>query len=708
MRKNSEIKYLFEPKSIAVIGASQNPEKIGYKIVQNIVSSQFRGNIYPINPKGGELLGNKIYSSILDVEDNIDLACIAVPAKYTFDVVKECGKKGVKYLAIITSGFSEVGNLEEEKKMVSYAKKNGMRILGPNIFGIYSSIAPVNATFGPGNIKRGNVAIITQSGALGIAMIGKTKFENIGLSAIVSVGNKSDLEEAELLEYLIDDKNTKVILMYIEGIKKGEKLVSILKQATKKKPIVVIKSGRSKRGAQAAASHTGSLAGADEIFSDIMKQCGVLRAESIEEALNWSKFLSNTPKPMGENAVIITNGGGIGVMAADASEKYGVNLYDDFEVLKNTFKDAVPDFGSTKNPVDLTGQAKISDYEIAINTALKNKEIHSIICLGCETAVINSESLKSTIKSIYKRSRSEKPIVFSFFGGQEIEDSINFLRRKGVPIFSDVYEAISCLGVLYISKRRLKDKVEQLKSINIDFKKINQIIKDVQKDNRTFLLSHEAQNLMQAANIQNPKSILARNLDEATKAAEEIGYPVVMKIVSKDIIHKSDAGGVALNLADKKELIDAYQAIIYNCKKYKPEAHIVGVEVSEMVKKGTEIIIGSRRDHTFGPIVMFGLGGIYVEIMKDVSFRAYPLNSHEARIMIKEIKSYPLLLGVRGEKKKDINSIVDTILKVGAVLYNFPDITDIEINPLVVYKERHGAKAVDVRILLYNKGDLDE
>ncbi|RPJ37997.1 MAG: acetyl CoA synthetase, partial [Deltaproteobacteria bacterium] len=379
----ADIRYLFEPQSIAVIGASHDTTKIGFKVVQNIIQSGYRGQIFPINPQGGEVLGLRAYRSVEEIKEEIDVASIVIPARFVFDAVKTCARKKVKYLTIISSGFSEIGNNEEEKRIVTFARQNGMRVLGPNIFGIYSAEASLNATFGSSNVIPGGVAIITQSGALGIAMIGKTAVESIGLSAIVSVGNKTDVDESDLLEYLIQKPRTKIILMYIEGVRAGEKLIQTLKRVTEKIPVVVIKAGRSERGAIAAASHTGSLAGSDEIFDAIIRQCGVIRAESVEEAFNWCKFLSNNPPPPGENTVIITNGGGIGVMATDACEKFGVKLYDDTNALKEAFAPVTPDFGSTKNPVDLTGQAGAVQYDSALSEALKNDQIHAVIALYC-------------------------------------------------------------------------------------------------------------------------------------------------------------------------------------------------------------------------------------------------------------------------------------------------------------------------------------
>ncbi|MFX0095111.1 MAG: acetate--CoA ligase family protein, partial [Candidatus Hodarchaeota archaeon] len=578
---------------------------------------------------------------------------------------------------------------------------HGIRVLGPNNFGIYSAIASLNATFGPKDIEPGNVAIITQSGALGIAMIGKTAVENIGLSTIVSVGNKSDIDEADLLEYLIEQDNTKVILLYIEGIQKGERQINVFKKVAKRKPIIVIKSGRSKRGAIAAASHTGSLAGSDTIVDSVLQQSGVLRAESLQEAFEWCKFLADTPPPKGEEAVIVTNGGGIGVMATDASEKYGVKLYDDQDILKETFKDVTPIFGSTKNPVDITGQATEKEYDQALDSALMREEIDAVMALYCETALFEEAGFQAMIEENYQKFKeAKKPILFSLLGGQKIDTTVKSLRERGIPVFTDVYECASCLGALYRHYHYVNEPPQEMEEAKIDFKIVNEIIKQARTDQRTFLLANEAQTIMKAAGIGIPESRIARTIDEAVNCAEEITYPVVLKIVSKDIIHKSDAGGVALDLENKNEVIDAFQAIMHNARSYNPTARIEGVEVTEMVTRGTEIIVGARRDAVFGPIVMVGMGGIYVEVMKEVAFRAWPLSHKEIISMIKKTKSYPLLLGARGEDPKDTEEVVRTIIKLGTIIQLSKDISDIEINPLTAYEVGKGVKAVDVRILL--------
>lgn len=706
MKKNNKddsIKYLFEPRSVAIIGASHTKGKIGHTICHNLLSGGYKGKIYPINPKGGTILDLDVYKDVLDVPGSIDLVTVTVPAKYVLQAVESCAKKGVKHIQVITSGFSEIGNTAEENKIVAIAREHGMRILGPNIFGIYSAAAAMNATFSASTIQAGHVAILTQSGALGIAMIGKTAVDNIGLSAIVSTGNKCDIDETDLIRYLVPQPQTKVILMYIEGVKNGVRLIETLKWATAKKPIVVIKSGRSKRGAMAAASHTGSLAGSDEIFESIMKQCGVIRAETIEEAFNWSKFLAFCPKPKGKNTVIVTNGGGVGVLATDACEKFNVHLYDDQKILKEVFDPATPSYGSTKNPVDITGGAVSEHYVHALSAPVGSEHMDSTLALYCETSTFDSENLAPMIRDTFEKHKAaQKPITYAIVGGEDVENAIITLKKENIPVYSGVYDAVSSLGVLYRYQNYLQEKSDVIDEADIDVEKIEAIVAGALADNRSFLLSNEGLDVMKAADIRIPRSRVAKNLDQAVQYAEEIGYPLVMKIVSRDILHKSDAGGVALDLENKNEVMDAYEAIIRKSKAYKPGAVIDGIEVSEMLAPGTELIVGARRDPSFGPIVMCGFGGIYVEVMKDVVFRGLPFNKKEVMKMLKEIKSFPILLGVRGEGRRDIEGVIDTIIKVGTILTKCKSITDIEINPIVVYEQERGLKALDARILIRN------
>ncbi|MCD6189369.1 MAG: acetate--CoA ligase [Thermococcus sp.] len=448
------IEALFKPKSVAVIGASGKPGKIGYAIMKNLVDYGYEGKIYAVNVKGGEIeiSGRKfpVYRSILDVPDEVDMAVVVVPAKFVPQVVEECGKKGVKVLPIISSGFGELGEegKKVEQQLVETAHKYGMRILGPNIFGVVYTPAKLNATFGPTDVMPGKLALVSQSGALGIALMGWTILEKVGLSAVVSIGNKSDLDDADMLEYFETDENTGAILIYMEGVKDGRRFMEVAKKVSTKKPIIVIKAGRSERGAKAAASHTGSLAGADNIYTAAFKQSGVLRALTIGEAFDWARTLSNLPEPEGDNVVILTNGGGIGVMATDAAEEEGLKLYDNLEELK-IFANHMPPFGSYKNPVDLTGMAGAESYEGAIRDALAHPEMHSIAVLYCQTAVLDPRDLAKVVIKEYEASGRKKPIVVAIVGGVEAKEAIDMLNENGIPAYPEPERAIKSLAALY-------------------------------------------------------------------------------------------------------------------------------------------------------------------------------------------------------------------------------------------------------------------
>ena len=702
----ADIRYLFEPRSVAVIGASSNPEKIGNVFIDNILSSGFKGAVYPVNPSGGRILGLPVYKSLGDIPGEVDLACIAIGADMVFDAVKDCAAKGVKFAVVIAAGFSESGNVEEEREIVSYASAHNLRILGPNIFGVYSSMAPVNATFGPKHITAGDVGIITQSGAIAVSMIGLTREENIGLSAIIPVGNKADIDEVDLLDYLLAHDGTRVILMYIEGVRQGARFVEALKRATRIKPVVVIKAGKSPMGALAAASHTGSLAGEDKMFDDIARQCGAVRAETIHQALNWCKLQSAAPRPAGENTVVITNGGGMGVMCADACEKYGVRLFDDRQALEGIFAPVVPSFGSYRNPVDLTGDTTADSYFDVVNRALADDTTDSLICIGIFGGPFKGERYAHLARELFSGAGPAKPVIFSLTGDEGSCDPVAMLKERGIPVYPDVYEAVAALGALNRTTRAANRQPESKEADpDIDISAVETVINRACAEKRSLLMAHEAEAFMKAAGIKTPASRLCSSLEETVKAAGSIGYPVVLKIASPDIVHKSDAGGIALDLKNDEELADAYQAILVRCRQHCSGARITGVEVAEMVRPGIETVVGARRDASFGPVIMFGLGGIYVEVLKDIVFRALPVQYAEIRTMISELKSYALLLGIRGEAKKDIEAIADTITRVGYVLQRCGKITDIEINPLTVYEAREGVAAVDARIILGSSND---
>ena len=456
MKPRSPLDALFRPRSIAVIGASRHPGKIGYTIVRNLIESGYMGKIYPVNPLAKEILGLKAYPSVLDIPDEVDMAVIAVPVGAVLRVAQECGEKGVKVLVVITAGFSEVGNKEAEEELVKIARKYGMRVLGPNIFGVAYTPIGMNATFGPSRIRRGNIAFITQSGALGIALMGWTAMNELGLSAVVSMGNMADIDVVEVSEWLADDPHTRVIAIYLEGLKPGtgQRFIEAMKRVTAKKPVIVIKAGRTRRGAAAVASHTGSLAGADTLYSAGFRQAGILRAETVEEMFDWARAFATQPLPPGENTVIITNGGGVGVLATDAAELHGVPLLQPDKELMEKFRKTMPWFGSPKNPVDLSGQAGVDNYVAALRVAYESDKVDNIVVLYCQTAVLDPIDLAKSITDVAKEYRDKnKPLLVAMVGGIETYEAMKVLNREHIPAYPSPERAVSSLAAMLRYKR---------------------------------------------------------------------------------------------------------------------------------------------------------------------------------------------------------------------------------------------------------------
>ncbi len=701
---------LFDPDSIAVIGASHTEGKVGHTLLSNIVSSDYDGEVYPVNPKGGEILDKEVYESIEELPSGVDLAVIVIPAKLVKDAVHECGEKGIKDCIVISSGFSEIGKVEMEEEVVKEAKKYGMRVLGPNVFGIYSAKADLNATFGPEDIKKGSIALISQSGALGIAMIGMTAEQYLGLSTIVSVGNKADIDDMDLLDHLADDELSEVIMIYMEGLDNGRDFIKKVEEMPEDKAVVVIKAGRSEKGATAVASHTGSLAGSDKIFTSAFKQCGVLRADGLREAFNWSRILSSSSLPTKENTVVITNGGGIGVLSADAAEENDVPLLDDQTFLNETFEDAIPTFGSTKNPIDITGQAGREEYEKAMRKALESDEVGAVVGLYCETGVTDPMETAKVMKKLHDEYKEEKAMVFTFTGGDFVDECVEWLRKEKVPAFTDTSDALSAMGALFKRKRYIErmEKREELTRPDIDVDHIEKVIQKARQDGRITLFEDEAREILDQAGIPMAEGKIVNSLEGAVNAAEDIGYPVVLKVVSEDIVHKTDAGGIALDLQNKEEVIDAYQAILSRCKEKYPAAHIPGISVAEMLEEGEETIVGGTRDSSFGPVVMFGLGGVYVEILEDVQFRVTPISKKEARRMMGEINSFPVLVGARGQARRDLTALADVIYRMSFLMDEIDEISEMDLNPIKAFDQGEGCKALDVSITLKRKVKKNE
>ncbi len=695
---------LLRPKSIAVIGASDTPGKIGYTVVRSLIESKYEGPIYPINPKGGDIQGLKAYASVLDVPGDIDAAAVVIPAKYVPEVTEECGKKGIKGLIVIASGFSEVGRHDLEEQVVAISHRYGMRVLGPNIVGILSNSDKCNASFAPFLPLAGSAALVSQSGALLIAMDASTYIRRVGFDKLVSIGNMSDVNFADLVEWLDQDAETECISLYIEGLKDGRRFMDNARKAGK--PIVALKSGVSAHGAAAAASHTGSLAGSEKIYDAAFGQAGVVMASDLNNLFDRTLALSLQPPMPGDNLLILTNGGGVGVLATDSADRYGLPLKFAPENLQTELKNYMPSFGSAKNPVDLTGMADRSWYEKSTQYAFAHAWVDGLVVLYCETAMTDPQDIAEGIKSAIDTSGiTGKPVTVSFVGGERSEAAMRWLVENGIPAYNEPDTAVNALAALREHARSQKLAAEVFERFDgVDEAKARAIIAQVRAEGDRNVTEMESKMIFTAYGLPVATSKQAASEDEAVSLANEIGYPVVMKILSPDILHKSDAGGVKVNIESDAQVREAFRTIMANAKAYNAGADIHGVVVQEMAPWGTEVILGSVNDATFGPTVMFGLGGIFVEILKDVTFRVAPVATDQAFTMFSEINGAPILDGARGEAPRDRRALAEVLSRYSQMVCDLADeIQETDANPVIVYEEGQGVRIVDARIILKDK-----
>lgn len=697
---------LLRPKSVAIIGASHTPGKIGYTVVKNLLESKYEGSIYPVNPKGGEILGLKVYPSVLDVPGKVDAAAIVVPAKLVPQVTRECGEKGVKGLIVIASGFSEVGREDLEREVVALAHQYGMRVLGPNIVGILSNSDKCNASFAPFLPLPGSASLVSQSGALLIAMDASTYTRRVGFERLISIGNMADVNFADLVEWLDQDEATSCISLYVEGLKDGRRFMENARAA--RKPIVALKSGTSAHGAAAAASHTGSLAGSGKVYDAAFAQAGVVRASNLSNLFDRTLALSLQPPMKGDNLLIITNGGGVGVLATDSAERYGIPLRFAPEDVQTELKKHMPEFGSAKNPVDLTGMAGRDWYQDSVQYAMGHPWVDGLVVLYCETAMTDPMNIAQGIKTAVDASGVvDKPVAVSFVGGERSEAAMQWLVEQGIPAYGEPDAAVNAMAALREYARNQSLAAEKVARFeDVDEAAAREIIAKVRADCCRGMTEVEAKAIFEAYGLPVAHTRLATTEDEAVSLAETIGYPVVMKIVSPDILHKSDAGGVKVNITDAGSVREAFHTILENAKAYKPDADIHGVAIQRMAPWGTEVILGSVNDQTFGPTVMFGLGGIFVEILKDVTFRVAPISTDQALTMLSEIKGAPILEGARGEAPKDRQALAEVLSRYSQMICDLADeIQESDANPVIVYDEGEGVTIVDARIILKEKAE---
>jgi len=701
---DSNLSGLLKPKSIAIIGASATPGKIGNTVIKNLIDSGYKGDVYPVNPKETEILGYECYESILDVPGPVDAAVITVPAKFSIDVTKECGEKGVKGLIVITSGYSEVGRADLEEEMVRISQETGMRVLGPNIVGTLSNSDNMNASFAPFLPLPGKASLVSQSGALLIAMDAATYTRRVGFDKMISIGNMSDVNFSDMIKFLNEDPDTTCISLYIEGLKDGPSFLQEAKKATK--PIVVLKSGVSAHGAAAAASHTGSLAGAAKIYSAAFQQAGVSQASDLDDLFDRTLVLSLEPPMKGDNLLVLTNGGGVGVLATDSAEAAGIPMRFAPEDVQTELKKHMPEFGSAKNPVDMTGMAGKDWYYKTTKFSFAHPWVDGLVLLYCETAMTDPQEIAEGIfNAISETGIKDKPVTVSFVGGEKCDKAMAWLVENGIPAYGAPDLAVKAMGTLrqYDRMKSLNDTSAFVPS-NIDAKKARKIIDNARSKGRLALTEVEAKKVFDAYGLPITPTELAKTEDEAVTLANQIGYPLVMKIVSPDILHKSDAGGVKVNIKNETMVREAFKTILDNAKSYKADALIEGIAVQEMAPWATEVIVGSVKDATFGPTIMFGLGGIFVEVLKDVTFRVAPISLPEAKLMQDEIRSAAILGGVRGEAPRDKAALAEVLARYAYMIHDLKDeIAESDANPVIVYEEGQGVKVVDARIILTKK-----
>jgi acetyltransferase len=691
----------FSPKSVAVVGASRTPGKVGYDILKNLSRFGYPGALFPINPGAKEILGIKAYPSLAEVPGHVGLAVIAVPPSGVQEVIVQCGMRGIDSAVIITAGFKESGieGSRLENEIVQSAAEAGVRFIGPNCLGLIDTHSRVNASFAAGMPEKGGIGFFSQSGALCLAVLDRALPEEIGFSKFISMGNKADVSDTEIMRALAEDEETRVILGYIEGIKDGREFMDVAGQVSKKKPVIILKSGTTGAGAKAASSHTGALAGRESAFDAAFRQSGIIRAHTIAELFNYALGFALQPLPEGPHVAIITNSGGPGILAADACDKSDLQLVTLHKETSDRLREFLPSFASFYNPVDILGDAGHERYEKAVRTVLEDESIHSLIVLLTPTAVVDVDKVAQSVVSTCQS--NPKTVLTSFIGKKSIESGKKVLMKNDVPNYDYPEEAVSALNAMYRYRLWVEKPGKAFPHPDAQMKKNAQHVFDrVISEQREHLTDSEVHDVLKAYGFILPESRFARTSEEAVSAAKGIGYPVVMKIVSPQISHKSDIGGVRVNLATAGEVEDAFFDVTTGVKHIMPNASVYGVMIQEMILKGREVIAGISADPQFGHMIMFGLGGVYVEVLKDISFRIVPLSKEDVHDMIRETRMFPLLRGVRGEAGNDIEAIERALLALSQMAADFPQIVEADINPLLVRKRGEGAVAIDARFTI--------
>lgn len=702
----SKLDAIFKPSSIAVIGASTRPGTVGNDIFRNLLFNEFRGTVYPINPKANNVQGVHCYPDLVSVPGKVDLAVVIVPAAGIMEVVDQAIAKQVQAMVVISAGFKEVGGkgAELEHQLRAKVRSAGIPLIGPNCLGVINTdpVVRMNAAFGRKMPGRGNLAFLSQSGALCTSVLDYAEERHMGFSKFISFGNKADVNEIDLLDYLARDPTTDVIAMYLEDISDGRRFIETVREIfwETHKPMLCLKSGRTPEGAKAVSSHTGSLAGSDSVYDALLVQSGVQRVDTIAELFDSAALYCTQPLPRGGRVAIVTNAGGPGIMATDAAVRFGLTLAELSPATQEKLKASLPATASLRNPIDVIGDARADRYRSAVRTVLEDDNVDMGMVILTPQSMTDIEETAAVVPDAVRGIK--KPVVCAFMGAKDVAPGVNILRKAGIPNYAFPEDAIRSLAAAErlvalheIPRREMQIfhdlEVEKAKGL---------IAAALNGQDQRYLTQAECRPLLECYRLPLLRSAIAGTADEAGQLAALFGTPVVMKVMSADVVHKFDAGGVLLNIHGADEASAGYQKIVQNVARAVPGARIQGILIEEMARKGVEVILGASRDARFGPLMMFGLGGTLVEILKDVSFRLAPMWKISAERMVRQIRSFKVLDGFRGSPPADIGAIIDTLLRLSEMVCNHPEISELDINPLIVHAQGQGCSVADSRVML--------
>ncbi|HSR49718.1 MAG TPA: acetate--CoA ligase family protein [Acidobacteriota bacterium] len=677
----------FTPRGVAVIGASADPLKLGHGVVRNLVESRYRGGIYPVNPKAGEILGLQCYPSVSEVPEPLDLAVVVIPAEQVIAAVEECGERGIRHAIIISGGFREIGpeGLRREEELSRKASRYGMRIIGPNCIGTIDTHCPLNSTFVTGTPRPGGIGFLSQSGALCAAVIDWARASGVGYSRIVSLGNQVDVHDAEVLETFASDARTRVIAAYLEGVREGLHFMRAIERAARKKPVVVLKAGRAEGAAQAVASHTGALAGSAEAYEAAFRQSGALSADSIEELFDWARALAWQPLPSGNRVAVLTNAGGPAILAVDLFEPAGLQLAPLSSHTRDYLKARLPAAASVANPVDVLAGSGPGTYGVALDALLSDPAVDAALVIQAPQNWFLPTSLAEVVSEVAASHR--KPVLASMMGLASVDEALRILHRRHIPNFAFPERAVSALKAMRTRRLWLDTEPEAPAHLQAS---------DPQAASRA-LEESDFPALLAAYDIPLAQTRPASDGQEAVQEAKAIGFPVALKLRAREVSHKSDVGGVVLGLESEAEVREAFDQIMESARDARPGLEIQGVWVQKMISGGQEILTGVRRDPQFGVLVVAGRGGLEVELLRDISTAVAPLSRRQAREMLETTRAGVRLKGWRHLPPADIEAAVDVILRLSQIALDCPQIEELEINPLAVLPQGQGCVALDVR-----------